>query len=89
MWYEHYHITSLRNTVPITDYSEMIGWLDENIGWAITENNRFLPYYGHGWRIDIDRSGDERVSGICLTIDDDTAALMYKLAYGDKCDNKK
>jgi hypothetical protein len=86
MWYEHYHSVSIINKAPQPSiYVEVIDWLDDNVGWTISDNNRYLPYYGYGWRIDINRSNDENRSGIALTIDDDSHAVMYKLKYGDHC----
>lgn len=71
--------------VETTSFKEIIDWLDENVGWNMSDNMNVLPIWGQGWRIEggvtkLDDSDYPRYV-ISLEIDDDTLAVQYKLAF--------
>jgi hypothetical protein len=67
-----------------TEWSRLIDWLDENVGWVINEHIAPLPVMGQGWRIDTgvvkDPESEYPRHGVWLEIDDDMLAIQYKLA---------
>jgi hypothetical protein len=67
------------------EWIKLVKWLDENVGWLISEHFATLPIMGRGWRIEPAitqrKDSDFKSWGVWLEIDDDTSALQYKLTF--------
>jgi hypothetical protein len=68
-----------------TKFLDLMEWLDEYVGWSLSDNHSVLPIMGRGWRIEtgMHKTDDSEYPHFCilLTIDDDTLAVQYKLAF--------
>jgi hypothetical protein len=66
-------------------FINLMEWLDDHVGWCLTDNTHVLPIMGRGWRIECGmyKSNDSEYPHFCimLEIDDDTLAVQYKLVF--------
>jgi hypothetical protein len=64
---------------------DLLEWLDEYVGWRMSDSIHVLPIMGRGWRIEsgvVQKPDSQYPSfGVWLEIDDDTCAVQYKLAF--------
>jgi hypothetical protein len=67
------------------DFLDVLEWLDEYVGWTLTDSIHVLPIMGSGWRVEsgVISNPDSQYPyfGVWLEIDDDTFAVQYKLAF--------
>jgi hypothetical protein len=66
-------------------FLDLLEWLDDNVGWLMSDSIHVLPIMGRGWRIESgiyqDPDSQYKSFGVWLEIDDDTVAVLFKLAF--------